>query len=150
MLDAASSMVGDIPSLLLLPCRRPLLQLLGMCHAHGLLLLATELMKGGSLHARLGSPELRYGARGREILRQVAAALDYLHTRGIVHMDGARCWGCLLGLLIDTWGQREEVGGCPRRSKSSAPRAEQPAAPASPPPLLPCLARSQVAQRAAG
>ena len=74
-------------------CRhRSIVQMVGVCWAQGLACVVSELMQGGSLLSQLGNPALRYGARGRQMLLQVADALQHLHSRKIVHLDlKARC-----------------------------------------------------------
>lgn len=61
----------------------------------------TELMAGGSLRRHLGAPQLRYHARGRALLLQVAAALHHMHHIGLVHLvsEGEVGGGWVMQLL---------------------------------------------------
>lgn len=53
----------------------------------GLAYIAMALVRGPSLEAILSAPEPMSGARFFSILRQTAVALDYAHSRGVVHRD---------------------------------------------------------------
>lgn len=53
----------------------------------GLAYIAMALVRGPSLEALLCSPAPLSGARFFAILRQTAIALDYAHSRGVVHRD---------------------------------------------------------------
>ena len=53
----------------------------------GLAYIAMALVRGPSLEALLSAPEPMSGARFFSILRQTAIALDYAHSRGVVHRD---------------------------------------------------------------
>lgn len=53
----------------------------------GLAYIAMGLVRGPSLEALLRSPTAMTGSRMLSILRQTAVALDYAHSRGVVHRD---------------------------------------------------------------
>lgn len=53
----------------------------------GLAYIAMGLVRGPSLEALLHSPTAMTGSRMLSILRQTAVALDYAHSRGVVHRD---------------------------------------------------------------
>ena len=50
-------------------------------------MLVTELLEGGSLHDRLGEPELRWYRGGARVALDVARALAFLHRQSIAHLD---------------------------------------------------------------
>ncbi|GAB4821548.1 hypothetical protein N2152v2_008594 [Parachlorella kessleri] len=69
-------------------CRHPsILQLVGVCEAGGLVMLVSELVERGSLDKLLHLPDTRWHARGREMLLEVAQAVQHLHSRNILHAD---------------------------------------------------------------
>ncbi|GAB4821543.1 hypothetical protein N2152v2_008589 [Parachlorella kessleri] len=69
-------------------CRHSsILELVGVCEAGGLLMLVTEFVERGSLETLLHLPELRWHARGRGLLLEVAQALQHLHFRNVLHAD---------------------------------------------------------------
>ncbi|GAB4821545.1 hypothetical protein N2152v2_008591 [Parachlorella kessleri] len=69
-------------------CRHSsILELVGVCEAGGLLLLVSEFVERGSLGMLLHLPELRWHARGRGLLLEVAQALQHLHAQNVLHAD---------------------------------------------------------------
>ncbi|GAB4821549.1 hypothetical protein N2152v2_008595 [Parachlorella kessleri] len=69
-------------------CRHPSLpELVGVCEVGGLLMLVSEFVERGSLQNLLCLPELRWHARGRGLLLDVAQAVQHLHYRNVLHAD---------------------------------------------------------------
>ncbi|GAB4821550.1 hypothetical protein N2152v2_008596 [Parachlorella kessleri] len=69
-------------------CRHPsLLELVGVCEVGGLLLLVSEFVERGSLDKLLCLPEMKWHARGRGVLLEVAQAVQHLHFRNVLHAD---------------------------------------------------------------
>ncbi|GAB4821542.1 hypothetical protein N2152v2_008588 [Parachlorella kessleri] len=69
-------------------CRHSsILELVGVCEAGGLLMLVSEFVERGSLEPLLHLPELRWHARGRGLLLEVAQALQHLHAQNVLHAD---------------------------------------------------------------
>ncbi|EFN52572.1 hypothetical protein CHLNCDRAFT_138568 [Chlorella variabilis] len=100
-------------------CRHErIVPLLGVALQGPLLLLAMELMAGGSLQAALRRPDarqqLRWGARGRQVALDVASALAFLAHLNVLHSDlssrrgaGHCCRRC--NVLLDG-GLRASIG----------------------------------------
>lgn len=77
---------------LLRRCVHPrIVPLLGVALKSQLVLLAMEVMRGGSLRLALQQPEwqarLRWGDRGCQVALDVAEALDFLHSKQVIHSD---------------------------------------------------------------
>ncbi|KAL4422644.1 hypothetical protein ABPG75_008841 [Micractinium tetrahymenae] len=70
---------------------RRIIPLFGVAVQGPLLLLAMQLMPGGSLRAALRHPDLRrrlrWEAGGRWVAADVAEALQFMHSRGVMHSD---------------------------------------------------------------
>jgi serine/threonine-protein kinase len=70
------------------PLRHPgIVTIYDVGEAEGVPFVAMELVEGASLFTLLSSGNRPDPARAIDILRQVAAALDYAHSRGIIHRD---------------------------------------------------------------
>ncbi|PSC74756.1 serine threonine-kinase isoform B [Micractinium conductrix] len=75
------------------------------------LMLVTELLEGGSLHDRLGEPELRWYRGGARVALDVARALAFLHRQSIAHLDVKPANVLLTGLGLAPHGGGGGGGG---------------------------------------